>query len=47
MTSAVESVTAADVQRVANELFQDSGLAATVVGPAKSSPVSAPLRVSR
>jgi predicted Zn-dependent peptidase len=45
MTSAVEAVTAADVQRVANDLFQDAGLAATVVGPAAVSPVSAPLRV--
>jgi predicted Zn-dependent peptidase len=45
MTSAVEAVTAADVRRVANELFQDDGLAATVVGPAAKSPVSAPLRV--
>ncbi len=47
MTSAVEAVTAEDVRRVANELFQDDGLAATVVGPASASPVSAPLRVSR
>ncbi len=34
MTAAVEAVTADDVQRVARELFQDDGLAATVVGPA-------------
>jgi len=45
MTSAVDKVTAEDVQRLANELFQDQGLAATVVGPAAASPVSAPLRV--
>jgi predicted Zn-dependent peptidase len=45
ITAAVEAVTADDVQRVATELFQDDGLAATVVGPASVSPVSAPLRV--
>ena len=43
MTAAVEAVTAEDVRRVANELFQDDGLAATVVGPASASPVSAPV----
>jgi predicted Zn-dependent peptidase len=32
LTSAVEAVTPDDVQRVANELFRDEGLAATVVG---------------
>ena len=47
MTKAVDAVTAEDVQRVANELFNDAGLAATVVGPATSSPVAQPLRVER
>jgi predicted Zn-dependent peptidase len=47
MTAAVEAVSAADVRRVANELFRDDGVGATVVGPASASPVSAPLRVSR
>jgi predicted Zn-dependent peptidase len=37
----IEAVTAADVQRVAGDLFQDSGLVATVVGPRNSSMLSA------
>jgi predicted Zn-dependent peptidase len=45
MTAAVEAVTVDDVQRVANELFQDGSLAATVVGPASASPLAAELRV--
>ena len=45
MTSAVEAVTSDDVQRVANDLFRDEGLAATVVGPAKKSPLSEGLTV--
>jgi predicted Zn-dependent peptidase len=40
LTSAVEAVTSDDVQRVASDLFRDEGLAATVVGPAKKSPLS-------
>lgn len=47
MTRAVDAVTADDVQRVANELFHDEGLAATVVGPTSESPVASPLRVTR
>jgi len=46
MTAAIEAVTVDDVQRIANELFQDEGLAATVVGPGSASPLSAELRVS-
>jgi len=46
MTAAVEAVTAEDVLRVANELFRDEGLAATVVGPGSSSPLAGQLRVS-
>jgi predicted Zn-dependent peptidase len=45
LTSAVEAVTSADVQRVANELFRDEGLAATVVGPGAKSPLASELRV--
>jgi predicted Zn-dependent peptidase len=45
LTSAVEAVTPADVQRVANELFRDEGLAATVVGPSAKSPLTGELRV--
>ena len=45
LTAAVEAVTVEDVQRVANELFQDQHLAATVVGPATASPLAAELRV--
>jgi predicted Zn-dependent peptidase len=45
-TSAIEAVTAEDVQRLSNELFRDEGLAATVVGPDPVSPVSTPLRIS-
>jgi predicted Zn-dependent peptidase len=37
----IEAVTAADVQRVAVDLFRDTGLVATVVGPKSSSPLSA------
>src|SRR6185295_5463398 len=40
LTAAIEAVTAESVQRVAGELFRDEGLAATVVGPAKKSPLS-------
>jgi predicted Zn-dependent peptidase len=40
LTAAIEAVSADDVQRVAGELFRDDGLAATVVGPAKKSPLS-------
>jgi len=47
MTKAVDAVTADDVRRVANELFHDEALAATVVGPAAASPVAEPLRVER
>ena len=43
LTSAIEAVTADDVQRVAVELFRDEGLAATVVGPAESSPLTGEL----
>jgi predicted Zn-dependent peptidase len=46
MTSAIEAVTADDVRRVANELFRDDGLSATVVGPATGSPIGEPLRLS-
>jgi predicted Zn-dependent peptidase len=45
MTASVEAVTADDVQRVAKELFQDRGMAATVVGPSATSPLSGELRV--
>jgi predicted Zn-dependent peptidase len=45
LTSAVEAVTPDDVQRVANELFRDEGLAATVVGPSATSPLASKLRV--
>jgi predicted Zn-dependent peptidase len=37
----IEAVTAADVQRVAVDLFRDTGLVATVVGPKSGSPLSA------
>ena len=43
LTSAIEAVTADDVQRVADELFQDDGLAATVVGPSAKSPLGGQL----
>lgn len=43
LTSAVEAVTPEDVQRVANELFRDEGLAATVVGPSAKSPLNGQL----
>jgi predicted Zn-dependent peptidase len=43
MLSAIDAVTAADVQRIANDLFQDNGLAATVVGPATSDVISTEL----
>jgi predicted Zn-dependent peptidase len=33
LLASIDAVTAADVQRVAGELFRDGGLAATVVGP--------------
>jgi predicted Zn-dependent peptidase len=45
--AAIEGVTAVDVQQVAKELFQDEGLAATVVGPAASSALPGPLSLSR
>jgi predicted Zn-dependent peptidase len=38
---AIDEVTADAVQRIANDLFQDKALAATVVGPATSAPISA------
>ena len=47
MTASIEAVTTDDVQRVAKELFEDHGLAATVVGPGATSPLSGELRVSR
>jgi predicted Zn-dependent peptidase len=37
----IDRVTAADVQRVAGELFHSGGLAASIVGPAAGDPVSA------
>ena len=45
MTDAIEAVTGDDVLRVANELFRDQGLTATVVGPAEASPLGAELRL--
>ena len=45
MTDAIEAVSGDDVLRVANELFRDQGLTATVVGPAEASPLEAQLRV--
>jgi predicted Zn-dependent peptidase len=42
---AIERVTGADVLRVANELFQDAGLVATVVGPSGSELASDRLRL--
>jgi predicted Zn-dependent peptidase len=36
----IDRVTAADVQRVAAELFRNGGLAASVVGPAAADAVS-------
>ena len=41
MLRSIEQVTAADVQRVAEDLFQEAGLVATVVGPGADSPVAA------
>jgi hypothetical protein len=38
-------VSAGDVQRIANDLFRDDGLAATVVGPATDSVSAAQLKV--
>jgi predicted Zn-dependent peptidase len=43
MTSAIEAVTAEDVQRVASDLFRDNGLAATIVGPSANSPLGGEL----
>jgi predicted Zn-dependent peptidase len=37
----IEAVTADEVRRVAQDLFRDSGLVATVVGPKGASPLSA------
>ena len=45
MLSAIERVTAEDVRRVAQDVFQERGLVATVVGPAATSPLAADLRV--
>ena len=39
--ASIERVSADDVRRVANDLFQDANLVATVVGPESSSPVTA------
>ena len=39
--AAIEAVSADDVQRVANDVFQQNGLVATVVGPASASPLDA------
>lgn len=39
--AAIEAVSADDVQRVANDVFQQDGLVATVVGPASASPLDA------
>ena len=47
MMASIEKVTIDDVRRVANELFLDDTLAATVVGPGATSPLSGELRVSR
>jgi hypothetical protein len=41
MLQNIEQVTAGDVQRVTRELFQDSGLVATVVGPDTATPFDA------
>jgi predicted Zn-dependent peptidase len=41
MLQNIEQVTAADVQRVTRELFQDAGLVATVVGPDTATPFDA------
>ena len=38
---AIEAVTADDVRRVATDVFRESGLVATVVGPASASPIDA------
>jgi predicted Zn-dependent peptidase len=43
MLSSIDAVTAGDVQRIANDLFQDHGLAATVVGPPTGDQISADL----
>jgi len=43
MLSSIDAVTAGDVQRIANDLFQDQGLAATVVGPPTGDQISADL----
>ena len=40
MLTAIEHVTADDVQRVARDLFVDGGLVATVVGPKPASPLT-------
>ena len=42
----IDRVTAADVQRVAGELFQDGGLAASIVGPSAESVSADRLRLS-
>jgi predicted Zn-dependent peptidase len=39
--AAIEAVSADDVRRVANDVFQQNGLVATVVGPASASPLDA------
>jgi predicted Zn-dependent peptidase len=41
MLRSIEQVTTEDIQRVANDLFQEDGLVATVVGPGADSPVAA------
>jgi predicted Zn-dependent peptidase len=46
MIASIEAVTVESVQRVANELFTDDSLAATVVGPASVGSLRSPLKVS-